>query len=127
MKTFRELTVGDSIFRCHEGSMDYQKYQVTRVETNELTYGYSEKMQRLDKTSVRLDGSYHNKFCFFTTEVSAIRYCKAQLMKSLFGKINSVKAAIKDVVDFKKQHFELLNHQWTFEEINKLEKQTNQL
>lgn len=127
MKTFKQLTVGDYIFRCHEGSMKYEKYEVSRVETTELRYNFGDILQRTDYTSGRVEGNYHNKFLFFTTEVSAIRYCKAQLMKSLFKQIDNAKSAIKSVIEFKNQNFELLNHQWTFEEINKLEKQANQL
>lgn len=56
----------------------------------------------------------------FTSEADAARYCKAQMMKNLFGLIKTAKDRIKDVEQFRLKNFELLNHQWTEEQINNL-------
>ena len=44
-------------------------------------------------------------------------------MKELFGRINYAKLAIERVKDLRKEHYELLNHEWTERAINELEKQ----
>lgn len=125
MKTFKQLTVGDKIFVCDEGSMKYDTKEVTKIERDKFFYTYSGEEKRIDKYSVRLSENWnHNKARYlFTVETMAIRYCKAQMMKTLFSKIESVRDALKSVRDFRQEHFELLNHNWTEQQINILERQ----
>lgn len=123
-KTFKQITAGDIIFRCYSGNNTYEKIQLFRVDEKSFYYEYREYQDRTDKYSmqIRTNGSP----CYlFTTEVDAIRFCKAQMMKVLFAKIDEAQKAIKSIKDFRLSNYELLNHEWTDNRIAQLEKEAN--
>lgn len=123
-KTFAQLTVGDKIYLCREGSMEYQTEPIKKVEGDEIFFKYNDRLKRFKDNNVSWSISWRDdpQYRIFTHEPDAMRYAKAQMMKVLFGKIKSAKNYIEDVKKFRIEHAELLNHQWTIEEINKLEK-----
>jgi len=123
-KTLKELTAGDTLYKCVINSCDYVKITVRGVYENELQYGhgYDEKIERSKEYSKKV----RDTFILFTNEVDAIRYSKAQMMKVLFEKIEEAKKAIKNIKDFRLKNFELLNHSWTDKQINLLERELNQ-
>lgn len=122
--TFDRLTVGDKIYVCHGGSTSYETKEVNYVETNQFKYGYSDACPRVKgESKTELTGYYMPKqgLRIFCNEVDAMRYCKAQMMKELFSKIKYAKDAVKAIHDFRAKHFELLNHNWTELQLQKLE------
>lgn len=128
MKTFNQLTVGDVFYHVYSTEMEYRKEAVTKVDNSDIHYGYSTgKIPRFkDNNGVTQEYSRYGdgtKRFYFVNEADAIRFCKARMMKTLFGKINSAKAAINEVKKFREKHYELLNHQWTQAQINILEKE----
>lgn len=130
MKTFDQLTPGEFFFKVYGDAMTYTKEEVKKCDQTDLEYGYSEKkIPRFKLPSAEMEvkkDSYYSRYAkdsvfFFVNEADAIRLCKARMMKHLFAKIESAKRAIESVKDFRKEHWELLNHKWTDEQIQKLE------
>lgn len=123
MKTFKELTVGDKFFKAIEASMKYETFEVGRVDSDSIEYNYSDKIKRIDKPSFKMEANYYNNYrqYLFTQESDAIRYCKAQMMKTLFNTIEAAKKSIQSVYNLRNENYELLNHEWTEKQINLLE------
>lgn len=85
--------------------------------------GWHGKSKDLEYSSVIIFAS--TKYVYFTSEAEIKRYCKAQMMKTLFSMIEVVKVGIQSVKQFREENMELLNHEWTERQINKLEKEIN--
>lgn len=126
-KKFSELTAGDKFYSVAKNSMDYREETVSKVDNKHLYYSYSDsKIERFDDTDmeVHTKSFYSDVYTlYFVCEPDVMRYCKAQLMKTLFGHINSAKHAIEKVKRFRLDNHELLNHKWTAEQIDKLERE----
>lgn len=126
-KTFKQLTVGDVFYRVIDESMTYEKHEAKEVYHNSIVYGYSYKCTRPNETRFKeeVSSGYSTKYTYyyFTSEADAIRFCKTRLMKTLFNKIESAKREVEKIKAFKLEHLELLNHEWTEEQIDKLERQ----
>lgn len=123
MKTFKQLTVGDAIFICDEGSMKYEKKEIYRVESKEVTFDYNDKVERLEVKAVKWESYYNKRRYLFTMESDAIRYCRAQLFKVLQSRIKTVKNAMSEVYKLREENFDRLNHDWTDRQINILERE----
>ncbi len=122
-KTFAQLTAGDKIYECQVGSMEYSVKTIDKVDSTTIHFGYGSSLPRSQEKVSEKGETYYNKATrYFTHESMAIRYCKAQMMKHLFSLIDGAKKSIKAVHDFRGKNIELLNHQWTEEQINILEK-----
>lgn len=99
--------------------MHYTEEVVHEVEKEKVSYNtYSDPLIRINKTSQEIDGA-----AWFSNKPDAIRYAKAQMIKRLHIKINEAKKSIERVKDFRKEHYDKLNLDWTDKEINKLEKE----
>ena len=122
MKTFQQLTVGDSFYKVLQNDNKYSVEEVTKVDAQELFFKYSNRLTRKETTRIKIEGDYHQVFIYFTSEVEAVRYCKAQMMKKLFSLIDSAKRSITAIHEYRKENFELLNHEWTEKQINLLER-----
>jgi hypothetical protein len=124
-KTLRQLTAGDNLFKVLVNSNNYSKITVRSVDSADLSYGsgYAEYFKRIDDFYIK--HTDNKTYLFFSNEVDVIRYCKSQLMKVLFSKIEDAKNAINIVKDLRLNNFELLNHDWTENQINLLERQIN--
>ena len=133
MKTFAQLTVGDTFYRVYHHQMKYEIKEVSAVSTIEITYGYSsdDKIPRFntaisDHAEWTRFASQKSLYRYFTSEYDAIRYCKAQMMKNLFNLIEDAKESIEKIKKFRSENYELLNHEWTDLKIRELEKALNQ-
>lgn len=125
MKNFNQLTVGDYFYSVYHENMKYEKQEVQKVDSADIHFTYSKTIPRFkDKEGIKREYSRFNdghKNYYFTSEADAIRFCKARLMKNLFNIIESAKRNIKSLREFRLEHWELLNHQWTETQINILE------
>ena len=126
MKTFKQLTVGDPIYFVKKGYSSFKIEYVSEVKSYEIYINYS-YVKREDKTRLVNDDKYGSTYLLFTVKSEAIRYCKSRMMKDLFSLIDSAKKAINNVKEFRQNNYELLNHNWTEEQINILEKQERNL
>jgi hypothetical protein len=127
MKTFAQLTVGDAFFEVYDTQMKYTEKVVQMVDSSEIQFGYSYKIPRLsDRSGIIKTGSRYSggaSTYYFVSEADAKRFCKARMMKYLFSLVEQAKKSIQDIKDFRIEHSELLNHEWTERQINKLEKE----
>lgn len=125
-KLLNNLTPDDFLFYVRTNEIAINKSRIKFVDSSEITinYGnshYGEKIKRDQKHVFEFE-----KIKFFVNETDAIRYAKSNLMKELFSKIEIAKKAIDDVKSFRYKNHELLNHDWTEMQINKLEKEIRQ-
>jgi hypothetical protein len=125
-KTFNDLKYNDTIWSVYEGSIKIYEHKVSVLDSGAIRLnigdGVFSRQYVADKCYYK-DKSIHNiTRIYFCNQADAIRYAKAQLFKELNTKIQQAQEAIKQVVKFKYEHLELLNHQWTEEQINKLER-----
>lgn len=127
MKTFNQLTAGDSIFKAYKETMKFDKIVIQQVTIDNIIADYGTKIPRHKESQAQtVEYSRYSddrRVIWFANETDAMRYCQAQMMKVLFSKIAGAKQAIKDIVDFRHENFQLLNHDWTDREINKLERE----
>lgn len=124
-KTFAQLTVGDNLYRCVEGSLTIDTYEIIRVDRTQITYSYGDTTERSDKTVIKTAPYQRNNFYLFVNKPDAIRYAKAQTVKKLFTLIENARQDIEAIRKFRNEKFELLNHEWTDANILELEKQLN--
>lgn len=118
-KTFDQLVPGDEVYRVRSGDTGYIREIVDEVTKDRVSLGYyAGSLNRLNKTSQKIDHE-----AWFSNEIDAIRCAKAQLIKKLHSKINYAKKSIQEVKDFRKEHYDKLNLDWTDIEILKLEKE----
>ncbi|HEY1044973.1 MAG TPA: hypothetical protein VGF79_00945 [Bacteroidia bacterium] len=105
--------------------MKYESITIYKVDSEKLYLPSDEKIPRkINSGEVVIEYSRYSdnkRVFYFVKESEAIRYCKAQMMKELFTKIKNAKSSIQSVKDFRNEHFELLNHDWTELQIQKLE------
>jgi len=121
-KTFNQLTVGDFIYEVYMNDMSYKKMEINKVDSKLIYFDYSKHIPRHVGETQEATHSYKgSNYFYFTHEPDVIRFCKARMMKNLFSKIDSAKNAINHVIKFREENHELLNHDWTDNEINKLE------
>src|SRR6478609_2787782 len=109
MKTFKQLTVVDSIYFVKKGYSSFKIEYVSEVKSYEIYINYS-YVKREDKTRLVNDDKYGSTYLLFTVKSEAIRYCKSRMMKDLFSLIDSAKKAINNVKEFRQNNYELLNH-----------------
>ncbi len=123
MKTFNQLTVGDVIYKAYLERMDYKEYPICKIEDNTITYDYRETIPRWKEATKEVIARYRSEssYVVFANKTDAMRYCKAQMMKELFRKIEAAKKDIEEIKEFRKEHYELLNHEWTENKIHELE------
>lgn len=131
MKTFAQLTVGDKFYRASSGYMKYDVITVEKVDGTEISFNCGTKIPRWK--SLKEDNIEYSRYSsssstikYFIKETDAIRYCKSQLMKSLFEKIRVAQTYIDEVKKFRFENYELLNHKWTEETIIEMERLLNQ-
>lgn len=125
MKKFNQLTVGDIFYSVYKDSMIYQTHEIDTITFKTITFKYNKSIPRFDESN-GFDREYSryndgSKTYYFTNECDAIRFCKARMMKNIFRLIKKAEECIADIKDFRNEHFELLNHKWTEQQINKLE------
>lgn len=119
-RTFDQLVPGDFVYRFYPGETNYSKEKVIEVTTEIVKYGrydYLKRFPGLERTGQAVDNVY-----WFSNEIDAIRFAKAQLFKELHFKIKTAKKSIQAVKDFRKDNYDKLNLDWTDREINKLER-----
>lgn len=127
-KTFAQLVPDDKIYVAIKNAIKYSAENIREVHHNEIKYGYGMTVPR-HKTDVadvvRQDRYSYSEshYRIFANEVDAIRYCKAQMMKHLFFLIKGAKNGIEAVKNFRQENYELLNHSWTEEQIQKMERE----
>lgn len=121
-KTFAQLTYGDPIYIAERNSSVYRTGCAGEVTRDYVRVNNSFIAQRNSLTVV----SYDNSF-YFCNEEDAIRYCKAQAIKTLFSLIDDVKGRFKVIKNFKMDNWEQLNTDFITKEINKLQTQINKL
>lgn len=130
MKTFKELSIIDPIFIVYGLGDEYKSISITTIKPDSVrAYDYSIEGEDLDKTRIEKRGSFYNNSVvhLFTYEPDAIRYCKANLLRSLREKISAARVAFNSVKEFRKKHYDQLNKDYLDIEINKLENQLRNL
>src|SRR6185369_16476600 len=122
-----QLKIDDFIYVAHVDSYIYEKKNIISITSSDFTYYYPSSDYRFQLKDIRDKMIHRNsRNIFFANEVDAIRYCKAQMMKELFKRIEMAKKAIDNIKALRLENFQLLNHEWTDSEIIKLEKQLKQ-
>lgn len=129
-KTFDQLLPGDKIYRVVGNEMSYKEYEVKRVEPERLYFDHNDFVPRYKSLHAEIkekqsgwSSNLYKHIFYFADEPSAIRFCKARVMKNIFHKIEVAKNAIQSVKDFRLENYDLLNHSWTEDQILKLERE----
>lgn len=127
MKTFNQLSIDDKIFVANVDSYRYEEKNIVKITSEYFTYYYDSNEYRLAFKYIRDKKIYkESREIFFANKTDAIRYCKAQMMKELFNLVESAHKEIEKIKKFRLDNIQLLNHDWTDSQINKLEKEVRQ-
>ena len=119
MKKFKDLKIGDTLYRCETGCIEWMELEVDELNNDRVDFRYSRSLkisQKRERTS-----SVYIDYIIFVNESGARRFCKAQLMKKMHSLLESAKKSVGEVKKFRVENWEFLNHKYIDSEIVKLE------
>lgn len=124
-KTFQDLTPSDRLFVANTNSDTYKSVGISTITETEIKNGEGTDwtIPRQKVTALKKDGYYNQSKVFFANECDAIRYCKAQGIKTIRGLIKEAESAIIKVKQYREARYDDLNTNWLEANINRLEKQ----
>jgi cation transport regulator ChaC len=131
-KTFRDVRLGDTIFVCEPESSQVKTTVVESINKREgitfsdyLRGGYL--MVELEKLDEKWLHDHRRGCLLFANEEHAIRYAKAQTLRVLRAKKEHARRAIKSVIEYRKEHYDVLNNSPHIDaDLNKLEEELKQ-
>jgi len=126
-KKFTDLNICDIVYRIEPNTIEVKEFPITEISKNSFIIGINSKIARVQNEIMKgkVEG-YSTNFIFFANKEDAIRYSRAQCTKIVFQKIEGLKKALNDAIDFKKQYYDLLG-KWMEPDFDKLEKEINKL
>lgn len=130
MKTFIDLKLNDQVYYVGDGCTSIKSYKlkelsVTGIRTNVSNGGsgyITINTDEMQKSVVRKHGYHHVNILFFANHSTALEYAKRQAMAELNKLKEKAVEAINQVIDFRKNNYKELNHDWVQIEINSLKK-----
>lgn len=131
-KTFRDIRLGETIFICEPESSQVKTTVVESINKREgipLTVYIRGGYLLVDPE--KLDEKWlhdQKRGCLlFANEEHAIRYAKAQTLKVLRAKKENAIRSIQSVIDYRKEHYDVLNNSPHIDaDLKKLEEELKQ-
>jgi len=125
-KKFTDLTIGDIVYRVTPNAIEVREYPIEQINITRITIDSSEINREPKEIFKGYYRGYHTTYLFFANKEDAVRYSRAQCTKQLFAKISGLKKALNEAIEFKKEHYDLLNT-WMEPDFDKLENEIKKL